>query len=77
MEEDRALRVVERGAVHSMNFDVGAGEAFQVSSGEALVLAVPVASWETAQRHSGVVSVLQAVVEPFEPAPTDPLSQLD
>lgn len=77
MEEDRALRVVEREAVHSMGFDVGVEEAFQASSGEALVLADPVASWETAQRHSGVVSVLQAVVEPFEPAPTDPLCQFD
>jgi hypothetical protein len=56
-----------------MDFDVGVEGAFQVSSGEVLVLAVLVASWETAQRHSEVVSVLQAVVEPFEPAPTDPL----
>jgi hypothetical protein len=63
------LRVAEREGVHSMRFDVGVEEAFQLSSGE--VLAVPVASWETAQCHSGVVLVLQAVVEPFEPAPTD------
>lgn len=77
VEEDRALRVAERGAVHSIDFDVGVEGAFQVSSGEVLVLAVPVASWETAQCHSEVVLVLQAVAEPFEPAPTDPLCQFD
>lgn len=71
------LRVAGRGAVHSMGFDVEVEGAFQVSSGEVLVLAVPVASWKAAQCHSGVVSVLQAVVELCEPAPTDPLCQFD
>lgn len=54
-----------------MSFGVGVEGAFQVSLGEVLVLAVPVASWEAAPCHSGVVSVLQAVVELCEPAPID------
>lgn len=71
------LQVVERGVVHSMGFDVGVEGAFLVSSGEVLVLAVPVASWEAAQYHSGVVSVLQAVVGLCEPALTDLPCQFD
>lgn len=58
-----------------MSFGVGVEEAFQVSLGEVLVLAVPVASW--APCHSGVVSVLQAVAELCEPAPIDLLYQFD